>query len=368
MHQIGLLLLMFCSGLEIRTHFRAAERRTAIAVTVAGTLVSFLFSVPLLLFVDIDRYIGSAGSTVGFGIVFAVAIAVTSIPVISRILMDLKLTATPFARVVLSSAVAEDILLYVLLSLALSLGAARPPEVIDLPGLLGLAHGSAAYTLFHLLATVAFLTVVLRYGPRGLRWLDGMRYHWPRRSSPIASMLLSLLFITGFGLMLGVAPMLGAFAAGAAVGRRHSEIDPASPSDDQAKESIRTFSFAFFVPLYFAIVGLRLDLIRAFDPLFFVFFLLAACTVKMGGVYLGARAAGESNAMSSNLAVAMNARGGPGIVLASLALDAGLIHERFYSTLVMLSIVTSYMAGAWLARDKAVRFLTLDLPTKKGRA
>jgi Kef-type K+ transport system membrane component KefB len=70
----------------------------------------------------------------------------------------------------------------------------------------------------------------------------------------------------------------------------------------------------------------------------------------MCSVYGGARLAGETASTSQNLAVAMNARGGPGIVLASVAFDAHIINERFYAYLVVLSIVTSMIAGLWLER------------------
>ena len=46
----------------------------------------------------------------------------------------------------------------------------------------------------------------------------------------------------------------------------------------------------------------------------------------------------------------MNARGGPGIVVASTAFAAGIINQPFYAVLVLLAIVTSLAAGAWLDR------------------
>jgi hypothetical protein len=49
-----------------------------------------------------------------------------------------------------------------------------------------------------------------------------------------------------------------------------------------------------------------------------------------------------------NLAVVANARGGPGIVLASVAYDAGIISSAFYTTLVLVAVLTSQAAGAWL--------------------
>ncbi len=49
-----------------------------------------------------------------------------------------------------------------------------------------------------------------------------------------------------------------------------------------------------------------------------------------------------------NLAITTNARGGPGIVLASVAFDAGISGPRFYMTLVLAAVLTSQVAGAWL--------------------
>jgi hypothetical protein len=49
-----------------------------------------------------------------------------------------------------------------------------------------------------------------------------------------------------------------------------------------------------------------------------------------------------------NLAITTNARGGPGIVLASVAFDAGIISPKFYTTLVLAAVLTSQAAGAWL--------------------
>jgi Kef-type K+ transport system membrane component KefB len=77
-------------------------------------------------------------------------------------------------------------------------------------------------------------------------------------------------------------------------------------------------------------------------------FLSWACVVKLLSVALGARLAGFRGLDVVNLAVATNARGGPGIVLASVAYDAGIISSAFYTTLVLVAVLTSQAAGAWL--------------------
>ena len=51
-----------------------------------------------------------------------------------------------------------------------------------------------------------------------------------------------------------------------------------------------------------------------------------------------------------NLAAALNARGGPGIVLATVSYEAGIINENFFAMLVLVAIVTSMAAGSWLGR------------------
>jgi Kef-type K+ transport system membrane component KefB len=79
-------------------------------------------------------------------------------------------------------------------------------------------------------------------------------------------------------------------------------------------------------------------------------FISAACVVKGGAAYLGARLAGEGLASARALAVALNARGGPGIVLASVSFAAGIVSEDFFVTLILLSLITSALAGWFLQR------------------
>jgi len=100
-----------------------------------------------------------------------------------------------------------------------------------------------------------------------------------------------------------------------------------------------------------ALVGLRLDLSTGFDVAFFVALLVYASALKSASVYVGARWAGERPVGARNLAAALNCRGGPGIVLASLAYDAGIVSSAFYAMLVLLAVVTSIAAGSWLEAD-----------------
>jgi Kef-type K+ transport system membrane component KefB len=96
-------------------------------------------------------------------------------------------------------------------------------------------------------------------------------------------------------------------------------------------------------------------------------FILGTCAVKIASVSLAGRIAGFRGLDLLNLAITTNARGGPGIVLASVAYDAGIISSQFYTTLVVAAVVTSQIAGAWL--DYVLRKgWPLLTPGKEGRA
>ena len=88
----------------------------------------------------------------------------------------------------------------------------------------------------------------------------------------------------------GVTPLFGAFAAGIVVGSTEGA------GAQEARDHIRTFAMAFFIPIYFAIVGLRLDLIHGFDLVFFLLFLVVACAAKAASVWAGAASPGRARA------------------------------------------------------------------------
>lgn len=345
LYQLGLLLLMFSAGAEIRSSFRPDERRAVGAITVTGMVVPFLVGLGFVELLPAGSHIGPAGDRTAFVLVFALAIAVTSIPVISRIMFDLGILETAFARIVLAVAVLEDVAIYVLLAIALGLVAGASGDGIGLPGVLGIDPGSGGSIAFHAVATVAFLGLALTLGPPAYRWLLRYRFNVVKRGSPVGFQIVFMLVMTMLAIALDVVPLFGAFVAGIVVGSAEG-----TTGAEAARETIRTFSFAFFIPLYFAIVGLRLDLLDGFELPFFLLFLTVACVSKFVSVWIGARWAGESPAGARNLGVALNARGGPGIVLASVAFDAGIIDGGFFAVLVMLAIVTSLVAGSWLGR------------------
>ncbi|MGH7777722.1 MAG: cation:proton antiporter, partial [Candidatus Dormibacterales bacterium] len=339
--QLGLFMLMFCSGAALRSGTRRGEGRTAIVTAAMGNVVPFGAGVLFLLVLRPTGLVGSAHSQAAFLLVFSCAIAVTSVPVISKIMADLGILGTPFARIVLAVAVFEDVILFIILSVALGMVAPTGGGTMNLPSLLGIRPDTPPSTVYYVIASAAFFSLPLLLGRGFLQRLAELRWNVLAKSSPVAFQLIFLLALTALALWVGVAAYFGAFVAGILAGRLEG-------AHVKAHEAVRNFSFAVFIPVYFAIVGLQLDLLRHFDPLFFLGFLAYACAVKAASAYAGARLSGQAKGSARNLAVALNARGGPAIVLASVSYGAHIIDERFYVSLVMLALVTSMMAGAWL--------------------
>ncbi|MFD4869615.1 cation:proton antiporter [Streptomyces sp. NPDC058412] len=351
-YQLGQLLLMFLAGAELRIRAGGRERRTGAIVAAAGLVVPFAAGVGIAALVP-AFFAGPAGSTVTTALVVGLAMAVAAIPVISRIMMDLKIMDTAFGRIVLMVAVIEDVILYVVLAVVLGLarsGTGHPVGLWDLIGTAAPAPTAAYFTVVSLLFFAASLT----WGARLFHRLARHRANIVARQSPVAFRLIFLCAVVLLCLGLGVNAVFGALMAGicAARGDQAAE-DGTSPGTEREAAvwgAIRQFSMAFFIPVFFVLVGMRLDLVRAFDPVFFLWFLTLACGIKMAGIWAGARLAGEDRVFSSSLAFALNARGTIGIVLAGVTRQAELINDRFFVVLVLVSLVTCQIAGFRLAR------------------
>jgi Kef-type K+ transport system membrane component KefB len=325
---LGLLLLMFLSGAETRHLFSRDERREVGWLVVVGTGIPFVLALILGPWLIRPALAGPNGNRVSLIIILAVGVAVTSVPVVSKIFADLKILHTRFARLILGVAVLEDIVLWLALALATSMA--------------GKTALNPRQMSYHLIATVIFFGLGLTIVPRIIKRINKSRFNIFAQQSPVGYALAVLLGYCVVAGALDVSIVFAAFLAGFAVVHKKRRLFA------EALDVIGKVSFAFFIPVYFALVGLKLDLIRGFSLWMVMAFLAGSCLVKVFSVSLASRFAGFRGLDLLNLAITTNARGGPGIVLASVAFDAGIISAQFYTTLVLAAVLTSQAAGAWL--------------------
>jgi Kef-type K+ transport system membrane component KefB len=325
LYQLGLLMLMFISGAETKALFQKHERKQIAWLAAIGTVLPFFTMLVFAGLLPLAWFMGLRSNRTSLVLVMSIAVAVTSIPVISRIFFDLKILHTRFARLVLGVAVLEDIALWAVLAVATSLADAA-----------GLPERKIA---LHIGLTLVYFVMGLSLAPRATKLISKSRFNLLAKNSPVSYTLLIVFSYVAVAGLLDVNLVFAAFLAGFAVSRKRL---------GEAMETISRFSFALFIPVYFALVGYSLIFDKAFSLPMLLGFLAGACLLKLTAVSLGARLAGFRGLDVVNLAVATNARGGPGIVLASVAYQAGIVSAAFYTTLVLVAVLTSQAAGAWL--------------------
>jgi len=327
LYWIGLLMLMFLSGAETQGLFRREERRPIAWMGIVGTVLPFVIALLLSTRLNLSSLMGTAQNRIALVLVIGIGTAVTSIPVISRIFHDLRILHTRFAKLILGVAVIEDVVLWAVLAVATALAESKA-----LPT--GVIAQRVTLTVIYFIAGLALF-------PRLARRLHEARWNLFVRHSTTAYLILLLFAYVALAAAMNVSLVLAAFLAGFAIPRESLGIT-------QSLNEVKGVAFGCFIPLYFALVGYKLDLGKSFNLTMVAGFLGAACVIKLISVLAGAKLAGFSIPSCINLAVATNARGGPGIVLASVAYAAGIINAQFYTTLILLAVVTSQAAGAWL--------------------
>lgn len=328
--EFGLIMLMFNSGLKFQHRFEKRDVKIGISIIIASTVIPFVLGWLSTMVFDPRQFLGTDNNVVALKIVIAISIAVTSIPVISKIFADLGIMHTRFAKIIVGIAGVHDIILWVALAVA--------------SGIVASHHGvNVPIVLESLGVTLGFLVVCIFVVPWVLKRITSRRANFVFRASFLGYFLLIMLVMADIAGYLNVDVMYGALLAGVA-----TKLTLPERLWKRVETSVREISFSFFIPLYFGIVGLQLNLARDFSVGFFVLYLLFATIVQTAVVYFTCRAIKNDKLTSFNLAAAMNARGGPGIVLSQVAFSIGIINQNFFAILVMLALFTSWMAGSWI--------------------
>ena len=324
--QLGMLLLLFEVGLELRVADLFAVGASALLVAVAGTTTS----------IAIGSTVASLwlpSSAFGAKLFIGAAIAATSVGITARVLRDMEASQSAEARIILGAAVVDDVLALGLLGIftvwAASGTRAAAPWGISTAGLV--------------MKTVGFLTLALVLGA----WLTPA---WFRRAARLrtrdALLAVGLRFcfaLAWAASAIGLAPLVGAFAAGLVLEKAHSESFV--QRGERSLEELLEPMTSFLVPLFFVLVGARTNLalfaspgVAALAAVLFAAAVAGKLACALGVVHHGAG--------RFRVAVGMMPRGEVTLVFAALGrtlISAGapLLDERGYAALVAVVILTT---------------------------
>jgi Kef-type K+ transport system membrane component KefB len=338
LYQLGLILLMFCSGAETRRLLAKENRRNTLLLLTVSDLASFalVLSLGFAGLLPLHLLTGTAGQPTSTLLIVAIATAVCSIPVISRIFWDLGIMGTRFVSLILGYALLEDLALWVVLAFATALATSAT---------LAQTHVAGAVSA-HVVSTLIYTLIGLLIAPGLLKRLSNAGWNVLYKASPVGYAMAVLMTYCAVAAIFEVNLQFAALLAGYGIvgglyGTQRERF--ATPVD-----AISKVSFGVFVPIYFGIIGYRLVFGRQFSFAILLVFLVGSSLISVFSAGLAARLGGFRGLDVFNIAITTNARGGPGIVLASVAYDAGIINAAFYTTLVITAVVTSQIAGAWL--------------------
>lgn len=329
-YQFGLLMLMFCSGLKFQTRFNREDAKITFALVIGSTIPAFIIGWAAADLVNLTPFIGTAGNALAMKIVIAISIAVTSIPVISKIFNDLGIMHSRFAKIVVACAGIHDIILWIALGFATAITSE--------------GNTFTAGTAFHNIGiSLGFIIGTLLVGYLLFKRLTIVKQNLLFRSSNLGYFLFIMFILASLAGSLKVETIFGALLAGIV-----AKVALPKAVSERLEQGIFNISFSWFIPIYFATVGLQLDLVKHFNLLYFLCYLIFATLTQTAAVFFTSRLIKQDPFTSFNLGLAINNRGGPGIVLSSVAYSAGIINQEFFAILVMLALVTSWLPGTWL--------------------
>ncbi|GAA1959240.1 cation:proton antiporter [Amycolatopsis minnesotensis] len=325
----GLALFLVGVAHELRPRTGRLSRRAVVWVT-AGTLVPPVASG--LLFAWWVRSSGDPGlRTVAAWpaqlLMICVALTVTAVPVLARILVDRGLTATPAGRLAMTAAIVADAAAWILLAITL-----------------GFATGSAGGVVTAVWVVAAGLAVSVLARP--VLRLDRVaraaaRHPWPA-AVVIGTVALGMAAGTEHAGLTGV---LGAVLAGLA-------IPGGSRAGGWAVAVGKVVAAGrLLVPVYFVTAGLRVFAgpLPALSWWAVVLATALAITGKVGGGYLGARLGGLPRREGVRIGVLVNTRGLTEIVLLQTGFTAGLLSPALFVALVVMALVTTVLTGPLLS-------------------
>ncbi|AKF04223.1 cation:proton antiporter [Sandaracinus amylolyticus] len=323
---IGVLFLILVTGMETDLGLVRRQGKTALSVSAAGVIVPFATGFAIAWLVPVDM-IGGPDQRLVFALFLAVAMSISAVPVIAKVLIETRLVRRDVGQLMLAAGMADDTLGWILLSVVAGL-ASR--------GELDLLHaGGAALTA---IVTIGLgLTLGRRVFDAYLRGVDRAFGGAPAQLSAI----LVAAFLAAAGThAAGIEAVLGTFIVGILAGQSRR-------LREDVTASIEMITTGFVAPIFFASAGLRVDLALLLRPDVLgvgLAILAVACIGKLVGAYVGAWIGGRSHWERLAMGAGMNARGAMEIVVATIGLGLGVLGRETYSIIVMIAIVTSMMA------------------------
>jgi len=309
--EIGVVLLLFGIGLETDLKKLLSVGGAAFAVAVVGV------ALPFALGFWVARGLGLELLP---AVVAGAALTATSVGITARVLSDLGRLQSVEGQIVLGAAVLDDVVGLIILATVSDLVAGTAPSALGIVRTTAVAFGFlAAVLVIGRFVIPPVFALVARTG----------------KEHTLGTMALALAFLLAvLAADVGSALIVGAFAAGLV-------LAPTEHAHTIERGVVRLANV--FVPIFFVAVGAAVD-VRSFGSREVVMVGLALTGVAIVGKFVAGFAPVWMQANKTLIGVGMIPRGEVGLIFAQTGLTAGVLNAGTYSALMLMVLVTTFIA------------------------
>lgn len=324
---LGVVFFLLTAGLEIDLRSIFRQGKSALLVSFLGVIIPFFFGAGAA--GAFPRFLGAAPNAdrLIFALFVGTALSISALPVIAKILMDLNLLRSEMGTVVMSSAMFDDLVGWILFSMIL--------------GMMNSTTGGFSFS--GIKRTVILVLLFVGLSLTAVRWLIDkvlpfLQAHtkWP--GGVLGFIFTLTLLAAAFAEFAGIHAVFGAFIIGIAVGE-------STHLRKRTSDHIHEIVTNVFAPFFFASIGLRINFVTNFNWRLTLTVIGVACLGKLLGAGWGAHLGGLDRRTSWGVGLAMNARGAMEMILGLLALQFGLIRESMFVALVVMALFTSMISA-----------------------
>jgi Kef-type K+ transport system membrane component KefB len=346
--QIGVVVFMFLVGLginpqELKKHGHAAVLTSHVSITAPFVLAAFL---ALYLYPKLSD---DSVAFTNFALFMGAAMSITAFPVLARILAERDLLGSRLGTVAIASAAVDDVTGWCILAYIVVLTRS--------------AHSGTS--IWMTVGGIVVFALIMIYGVQHL--LVGLESSYRKRGelseNAMAVMLLLVLASALCTEWLGLHLLFGAFMMGAIMPKGAKFVR-------YVLDRFETITVTLLLPLFFAFTGLRtnIGLLQGAEMWTYCGLIVLVATVgKLGGSTLASWLTGMPVREAAGLGTLMNTRGLMELVILDIGLDIKVISPALFSMMVVMALVTTFMATpllAWFCPDRILRPELAKIPAK----
>ncbi len=325
--EIGVIVLMFCAGLETDINELKKCGKASFIIAFLGVVVPLVFGALLTYaFFDANIIAPAEGSTLFLQSIFVgVILTATSVSITVETLQEMGKLKTASGNAILGAAIIDDILGIIALTVVTSLSGSK---------------GNSAPLGFVLFKIVLFFVFVGVFG-----FIVYKFFNWWRKKDKVGkhrhaifAFVICLVMAFSAEYFFGVADITGAFFAGVIISMTQKDQFIASKFD--------VIGYLFLSPIFFASIGLKVDghAIMSMSFMVVVYAILltiVAIITKIAGCGLGAKICGYKNYQCLRIGVGMVSRGEVALIVANKGIEAGLMSSSIVAPVIIVVIVTT---------------------------